>query len=137
MSDGARFALAEGPYPFQDLVGFRMADWSTDFARFELDLGPQHMNRHGIPHGGLYAVMLDTCMGYSGCFTGDADDRVMAMTLSLTTNFLSRPTGSLLSAEGRRTGGGRSSFFTEGRITDEDGVLVATATGVFRYRKGG
>ncbi len=128
--------LREVPYPFQELIGFRMADWSADYARFELDVTDAILNRHGIPHGGVHAVLLDTVMGYAGCFTGDPDDRVMAMTLSITANYLSRPKGSLLIAEGRKTGGGKSTFFASGRVEDETGELVATSTGVFRYRKG-
>jgi uncharacterized protein (TIGR00369 family) len=128
--------LREVPYPFQELIGFRMADWSADYARFELDVTDAILNRHGIPHGGVHAVLLDTVMGYAGCFTGDPDDRVMAMTLSMTANYLSRPKGSLLIAEGRKTGGGKSTFFASGRVEDETGELVATSTGVFRYRKG-
>ena len=127
--------LREDPYPFQELVGFRMADWSADYARFELDVTDSILNRHGIPHGGVHAVLLDTVMGYAGCFTGNPDTRVMAMTLSMTTNFLSRPKGSRLIAEGRKKGGGSSTFFASGRVEDETGELVATATGVFRYRK--
>jgi len=128
--------LVEAAYPFQSLIGFRIAGWSKDYARFELDVSENIMNRHGIPHGGVYAVLLDTVMGYCGCYTGDPDRKVMAMTLSMNTNFLSRPKGNLLIAEGRRTGGGKSSFFAEATIHDELDEKIATATGVFRYRKG-
>ena len=127
--------LKDPPYPFQNLVGFRMVDWREGLARFDLDVTEAIPNRHGIPHGGVYAVLLDTVMGYAGCFTGDPDNRLMAMTLSMTTNFLSRPRGSLLIGEGRKTGGGKSTFFASGRIEDETGELIATSTGVFRYRQ--
>lgn len=56
------------------------------------------------------------------------------MTLSMTTNFLSQAKGDLLIAEGFRTGGGRKTFFARAQITDNTGELIATATGVFRYR---
>jgi uncharacterized protein (TIGR00369 family) len=128
--------LVEEPFPLQRLMGFRMTGWSDGFARFELELADKLLNRHGIPHGGVYAMLLDTVMGHSGCWTGDPDHRILAMTLSLTTNFLARPTGSVLVAEGRRTGGGRSSFFAQGSITDDAGNLVTTGSGVFRYRDG-
>lgn len=128
--------LVEAASPFQSLVGYRMTGWRKDYARFELNVSERILNRHGIPHGGAYATLLDAVMGYSGCFTGDRDNKVMAMTLSMTTNFLSRPRGQLLIAEGRRTGGGRSSFFAEGTIHDDRGDKIATATGVFRFRKG-
>jgi uncharacterized protein (TIGR00369 family) len=130
-------ALAEGPYPLMAHLGSSMVDWQEDFSRFELPLEPFLMNRYGIPHGGVYAMLLDTVMGYSGCYTGSAEHKRMAMTLSLNVNYLSRPKGTILIGDGRRTGGGRKTFFAEGTVTDETGEKIATATGVFRYRSGG
>ena len=92
------------------------------------------MNRYGIAHGGVHAVMLDTVMGYCGCYTGDRDDPKLAMTLSLNVNYIGQAKGNVLIAEGRRTGGGRKTFFAEATIMDELGTKVATGTGVFRYR---
>lgn len=124
----------EPAYPFQQLLGFRLMDWSADFCRFELPLQTKHQNRYGIPHGGVYASLLDTVMGFSGSYTGDLSQKRMAMTLSMTTDFLSRPTGDLLICEGFRTGGGAKTFFARGEIKDQQGTLVACGTGVFRYR---
>ncbi|MGB3556341.1 MAG: PaaI family thioesterase [Jannaschia sp.] len=129
-------ALVEDPYDFQRLIGFRMTGWGEGYSRFDLPLEPKLLNRYGIPHGGVYACLLDTVMGFAGSFTGDPDNRRMVMTLSLTTNFLGRPVGDLLSGEGRRTGGGRSTYFAEGELTDDSGNVVATGVGTFRYRKG-
>jgi len=130
------FVLAEPDYPFQTHMGFRMLGWKPDWARFDLALGDHLLNRHGIPHGGVYATLLDTVMGYAGCYTGDPDNRRTAMTLSLNTSFLGRATGARIFAEGWRTGGGQSTFFAEGRVTDEGGAVLATGSAVFRYRKG-
>ena len=129
--------LLEDTYPFQDLLGFRMTHWAEGVARFELPLEAKLLNRYGIPHGGVYAALLDTVMGYCGSWTGDPDRRQMCMTLSLTTNFLGRATGPMLHGEGRRIGGGRSTYFAEGRLWDETGAACATAVGTFRYRRGG
>lgn len=135
--DGATdIPLIEEPaYPFQELIGFRMTGWKADWSRFELPLSPRFNNRHAIPHGGLYALMLDTVMGYAGCYTGDLSQRRSAVTLSLTTNYLSRPKGKLLIAEGWRTGGGNATYFAEGRVSDETGEILAQGTAVFRYRR--
>ena len=119
---------------FQSLLGFRMTDWSEDYARFELPVTEALGNRYGIPHGGVYATLLDTVMGFAACYTGDPENRWLAMTLSLNVNYLAQPAGSLLIAEGRRTGGGRKSFFADALITDDTGIKVAAGTGVFRYR---
>ena len=81
-------ALVEAPYPLQEHLGFRMTDWREGFARFELPLEHFLMNRYGIPHGGVHAVMADTAMGYCGCYTGDPENRELAMTLNLSVNYV-------------------------------------------------
>lgn len=126
--------LVEEAYPLQAHLGFVMTGWSEGYSRFELPLAPFLMNRFGIPHGGVHAMMLDTVMGFCGCYTGDPDNRQMAMTLSMTVNFMAQAKGQLMIGEGRVTGGGRKTFFAEGTVQDETGVIMASGTGVFRYR---
>lgn len=127
-------SLREKPYPFQAHLGFDIADWSPDYCRVEQPMVPHIGNRYGIPHGGVHATLLDTAMGFAVCFTGDPDERQLVMTLSLNVNYLGVANGKMLIAEGRKTGGGKSTAFAEGEIKDENGNLIATATGVFRYR---
>lgn len=129
--------LREEPYPAQAHIGFELTGWAEDFARFEMDLADHHRNRHGNLHGAIYAALLDSAMGFAGAYTGDPDNKRHTMTLSMTTNFMAPAQGLRLVAEGRRIGGGRKTFFTEGRMWDGTGVLVATATGTFKVRSGG
>lgn len=129
-------ALIEDPYELQKLLGFEIAEWSDGYARWEMPVTAKIGNRYGIPHGGVYATLLDTAMGFAGCFTGSREDRRLAMTLSLTVNFLAQPTGKTLITEAHMTGGGRKTFFAEAVISDETGARLATGTGVFRYRSG-
>ena len=128
--------MIEEPYAYQRLIGFHITDWSDGFCRVELPLREDHGNRYGLPHGGGHATLLDTAMGFAGSWTG-TDERRMAMTLALTLQYLSRPKGQLMIATGRKTGGGRSTFFAEGEVVDETGELIAKATGTFRYRSAG
>lgn len=137
MTDTINPLDAEDRYPLQRTLGFRVTDWSKDFARAELPLDEHVMNRFGLPHGGIHATLLDTVLGYCGCYTGSAENKLFCLTLSLTVNYLSRPKGKLLIAEGRRNGGGRKTFFADGLVFDETGERIATASGVFRYRSGG
>lgn len=129
-------ALIEDPYELQKLMGFEIVDWSEGYARWQMPVTAKIGNRYGIPHGGVYATLLDTAMGFAGCFTGSHEDRRLAMTLSLTVNFLAQPTGKTLVAEAHTTGGGRKTFFAEAVISDDTGARLATGTGVFRYRSG-
>ena len=112
--------------------------WSEGEARVEQPMLTHLENRLGLPHGGIYATLLDTAMGYAGCFTGDPNRKQMALTLSLNVNYVSRPSEmcTRLIATARKTGGGQSTYFAEGEVCDEAGEVFATATGVFRYRKG-
>lgn len=127
--------LLEGPSAIMAHLGVQMTGWDRDYARFEAEIAPFLLNRSEIPHGGVYATMLDTAMGYAGAYTGDPADRRMTLTLSLTVNYLSRPKGGRLIAEGHRTGGGAKTFFTEGQLTDETGALIATAVGTFKFSR--
>lgn len=119
----------------QDHLGYRLASWEGGRARVEQPLLPHLMNRAGIPHGGMYATLLDTAMGYAGSYTGDPDRKALALTLSMTVNFLSRPKGKLLIAHAERTGGGPKIFFAEGYIVDETGEMIARASGTFKRRE--
>lgn len=126
--------LIEEPYEFQKLMGFQITQWAADLCVLEQPMHPGLGNRYGIPHGGVYATLLDTVMGFCGCYTGAKTEVKHAMTLSLNVNYLSRPKGQIMTATGRKTGGGARTFFAESDLTDETGELIATATGVFRYR---
>lgn len=127
--------LREKSYAYAKHLGFEMVDWRDGYSKFQLPLEPHIMNRHGSPHGGSHASLLDTVMGFAGCFTGGPDKRQMCWTLSLNVQYLSRPRGETFIAEGFKTGGGKSTFFAEGTITDETGEVIAKGTGTFRYRK--
>lgn len=127
--------LVEDSYPLQQHLGFQMTAWQPDYARIEVPLTKVLMNRQGLPHGGVHATLLDSAMGFAGCYTGDPDRRQMALTLSLTVNYLAQAEGSHLIAEGWRVGGGRKTYFAEGKVSDALGTVIATATGVFRYRR--
>lgn len=125
------------PYPLQRTLGYAITGWSDGSARVELELSEVHENRHGIPHGGIYALLIDTAAGFSGTYRGESEPSEKAMTLSMTANFVGLPRGRRLIAEGRKTGGGRASFFSSVEVRDELGTLVATGSAALRYRTNG
>jgi len=126
--------LFEKPSAMAVHLGIEMTDWQESYARVEVPIAPHVANRQGIPHGGLHATMMDTAMGFAGCFTGDPNKHQMALTLSMTVNYLGQAQGTRLIAEGHVSGGGRKTYFAKAEVTDDMGNLLATATGVFRYR---
>ncbi len=131
MNDFAR------PYSgYAELIGYELIERARDFARLRLVLEPQHMNRLGIPHGGLIASLLDTAAGFAVVFRDGSDHMVSAVTLSLSLHFLGQARlGDTLIAEGRRQGGGKSIAFANARVSTAAGVEIARAEGVFKYLK--
>ena len=129
-------ALQEAPYALQRHLGFQLTAWQQGFARVELAIRDIHGNRYGIPHGGIHATLIDTAMGFAGCYTGDPAHKQLAMTLSLSVNYLGQVQGQQLICEARQTGGGRKTFFAEALLRDDLGNRVASGIGTFRYRSG-
>ena len=127
----------EVPGPMVRFMGCTLTAWSLDFARVEMPVSEVVINRQGLIHGGALATLLDTASGYSGVFCPYPGRARRALTLSLTTQYISATNKGVVIAEAKRTGGGRSVFFTEGEVRDESGRVLATATGVFKYRGNG
>jgi uncharacterized protein (TIGR00369 family) len=118
------------------LLGIGLTKWSPDRALVEMEIAPHHLNRSGLLHGGILATLLDTALGYAGCFMAEPGEVRRTLTLSLTTNFIASVKAGRLRTEGRRTGGGKTIFFAEGEVRDADSRLIATATGTFKYLSG-
>ncbi|MCH2393904.1 MULTISPECIES: PaaI family thioesterase [Oceanibaculum] len=121
---------------YQELMGYRLVEWREGYAVLELDIGPQHLNRAGVLHGGVPASLIDTISGFCGCYCPIPGQVRRCVTLSLTTQYLGQASKGTLRTTARVTGGGRKIFFVAAEVTAEDGTLVATGTGTFRYRAG-
>lgn len=117
----------------QTLLGYVVDLTAGDgTARCHLTIGPQHGNRHGGLHGGIMACMLDNAMGYAAALSFDDTGQTRVHTLSMTTNFVAPAHAGAVVATARVSGGGRGTAFAEAEITDDAGVVLATATGVFK-----
>jgi uncharacterized protein (TIGR00369 family) len=117
----------------QKLVGYVIDVGGKDgSARCWLDIGPQHLNRHGVLHGGISTMLLDSACGATGSLTVDAAGRAPYLTVSLTTQFVAPVSGGRVTATAQITGGGRSLKYISGVLADESGRVIATATGVFK-----
>lgn len=116
----------------------RLIGWTTDVgqpdgrARLYLDVDERHGNRHGVLHGGIQAMLLDSACGYTGSLHLNREEMPQMMTLSFTTQFLAPCGSGRAMAIGRVTGGGKRTLFIEGELWDAAERLVATSTGVYR-----
>jgi len=120
----------------QTLLGYVVDITAGDgTARCHLDIGPQHTNRHGGLHGGILSCMLDNAMGFAASLTGDAAGATRFTTISMTTQYLAPARVGRVTATGEVSGSGRSLVFTEGVVMDQDGMVIATASGVYKRVK--
>jgi uncharacterized protein (TIGR00369 family) len=93
-----------------------------------MNVDERFLNPAGIVQGGFLAAMLDSAMGASAV-TGAGDRRIGVANTEMKISFL-RPVraGSKLTCTARVLKSGKVISFLEGRIVDEEGRLVATAS---------
>ena len=134
MNEDAAEGLITNETGTQRLLGYVLDVGQGDScARCHLTLGEQHLNRHGVLHGGIASTMLDNALGATASLSVDAGGRAPFMTLSLNTHFLAPARlGAKLTATGRLVGGGSAVKFVDGELVDSEGTLIATASGVFK-----
>lgn len=127
---GGRFP--EG-FHFGDVLSMRRIRAIAGEACFEIEIGPEHLNRHGTVHGGVLMAMLDTA-GLWAISDPDGDVPPKAVTVSLSCSFVGRSEvgDTKILATGRISKHGRRTYFSS--IIAESlpsGRLVATAQGIY------
>jgi uncharacterized protein (TIGR00369 family) len=87
-----------------------------------------HLNPAGTVHGGLAATLLDSCMGLA--IQSTLDKGVTQTTLEFKISLVRpiTPETGLIKAEGVVLSRGRRIGTAEGRITDQEGRLLAHGT---------
>jgi uncharacterized protein (TIGR00369 family) len=118
------------------LLDMHTVEWTEGFARTELELKPHHLNASGVVHGGVLMTMLDSVSGRCGLYCNTPNNRRYGMTVSMTCNFTGQSRTGKLIGTARRTAGGTRTYFTTVEIHTGKGDLVATGSGVHRYRSG-
>ncbi|WP_028670361.1 PaaI family thioesterase [Saccharospirillum impatiens] len=127
----------EQPYSgYQALIGWEVKERQPGEVKIELALTHHHLNRSDYVHGGVLASLLDTAMSFAGLYSPAPQWVRKAVTLSMTTTFVSPVQQGTLTVIGRVRGGGRKTFMSTGEVFDEQGKLIAFGEGSFRLRTG-
>ena len=114
--------------PSSRLLGWRLLDARPEegWIRIGFDGKRDFCNPAGFIQGGILTAMLDDTMG-PAVFTM-TDGKLYTATITMTVNFLSPARPGPIIGEAKVTQLGRTVAFVEGRLTAEDGTLLATAT---------
>lgn len=117
----------------QQLVGYRTEmDQRDGSCRVTLDLMPQHLNRNGVLHGGIVAMLLDVVCGNTASAYFDRVVHPPLVTVSLNISYVAAARAGRVTATAQAKGGGRSLAYVNGELRGEDSALLATATGIFK-----
>ena len=118
--------------PCAELLGWRLLDARPEegWIRLAFEGKPEFCNPAGFIQGGMLSAMLDDTMGPAVLVMSEG--RLYTTTISMTVNFLSPARPGPIIGEARVTQLGKTIAFVEGKLTAEDGTLLATATAVER-----
>ena len=120
--------------PFVEMLGFELVSCDAGRAEIALTLREELTNSRNMAHGGVSMTLLDVAMAHAARSPNqpghtDADGVV---TIEMKTTFM-RPAVGRLSGRGHLVHRTASMAFCEGSIVDDAGVIVAQATGTFKY----
>ena len=124
--------------PFVEAMGFELMRMQGGEAEIALTLRPDQHNSLSMAHGGVTMTLLDVTMAHAArSADGDAGGPPGALgrgviTVEMKTTFM-RPGVGRLTARGRVLSRTHTLAFCEASLVDEAGVLVAHATGSFKY----
>lgn len=112
--------------PFPNHMAMRLSKMDIGLASIELDLSNIHLQPFGLVHGGVIATMIDTATFWAVFMC--IPEKAGLVNVDLKLNYLKPVTKGMLKAEGRSIRDGKSICYSEARVYDESGELIAHGT---------
>jgi uncharacterized protein (TIGR00369 family) len=116
------------PPPSSKLLGWHLIDArpKDGWVRIGFEGKQEFCNPAGFVQGGLLSAMLDDTMGPAVFVM--TEGKLYTATITMTVNYLAPAKPGPIVGEASVTQLGKTIAFVEGRLTAEDGTLLATAT---------
>jgi uncharacterized protein (TIGR00369 family) len=114
--------------PSSRLLGWHLLDArpSDGWVRIGFDGKPEFCNPAGFIQGGILSAMLDDTMGPAVFVMSEG--RLYTATITMTVNFLAPANPGPITGEANVTQLGKTIAFVAGRLTADNGTVLATAT---------
>ncbi len=111
--------------PIASFLNMRLVELKPGYARVSLKVLPEHQNFNGVTFGGITMAVADQAFGYAV-----NSMRRPNVASQFNIHFISAvKAGDELIAEGRVVRSGRRVSIAEMTVTNQDGKLIAKATG--------
>ena len=114
---------------FTESLGFRTLGMHDGAFVIEVALEPRHLSRAERVHGGVLFSLLDTALGRA--VLEELPSGRGCATVEIKINYLRPVQHGTLRAAGRCVQRTRSLAYAEGEVTNDEGKLLARATGTF------
>lgn len=119
--------------PYMAHLGMELVEAGAGYARLRLRFQKENTTAADALHGGAIASLIDTTGAMAAWTTAEiATPRYFGSTVGVTVNYLSAVIGEDCFAEGRILKRGREIIYSDVRVTNEAGKLLAQGTVVYR-----
>lgn len=113
--------------PYFKLQSMKLVDLGIGFSLLEIDLEKKHLQPFGFVHGGVFASIIDAACFWA-IFYNIEDENAGATTVDLKLNYLAPSVSGKLIAKGAQIKLGKTLGYSEARVTDGEGRLLAHGT---------
>jgi uncharacterized protein (TIGR00369 family) len=110
-----------------DALGMATVEREPGRSRMRMEVDPVWHNPNGVLHGGVIYTMIDYSMG--SAVQPDLPEGQYCSTIEAKINYLSAVREGTLTVDTEVVKQGRNIAFTESKVTDDYGKLVATGSG--------
>jgi uncharacterized protein (TIGR00369 family) len=122
--------MAEDEGGFTQLVGIALSSAEEGRAEVSLRAEERHLNPSGTVHGGVISTLIDVSMAEALNTVAEEDEQ--PFTIQITVNYMKpgKP-GALTSTAEVRKGGERITIVEAEVVQEDDGEVIALATGTY------
>ena len=123
--------------PFAEMLGFELISFEAGRSEMALVLRDELTNSFNVAHGGVSMTMLDVAMAHAARSPNQPGHPTSpsVVTIEMKTTFM-RPGVGRLVCRGNLVHRTASMAFCEASMFDAAGLMVAQATGTFKYMRG-
>lgn len=119
--------------PFSMNLGMEVEDLSEGYAKLRLHFKAENTTAANALHGGAIASLIDTTGAMAAWTTAEiATPKYFGSTVGVNVNYLSGAIGEDILAEGHILKRGKEIIYSDVRVTNESGKLLAQGTVTYR-----